>query len=133
MENPRINVFIVDDDKDILRLYSLYFGINGLNIIGTANNGIEAVNKLTDSILKPDVIVIDYHMPIINGIETSKRILKIDNSFKIIMISSDPSIRERALSNGIIEFYEKTNNFKNLYHKIREINNRSNQRDSLRT
>jgi DNA-binding NtrC family response regulator len=133
MENQRINIFIVDDDKDILRLYSLHFEINGLNVIGTANNGIEAMNILTDSNLKPDVIVIDYHMPIINGIETSKRILKIDNSFKIIMISSDPSIRERALSNGIIEFYEKTNNFENLCHKIREIKNRSNQRDSSRT
>jgi DNA-binding NtrC family response regulator len=133
MENQRINIFIVDDDKDILRLYSLHFEINGLNVIGTANNGIEAMNILTDSNLKPDVIVIDYHMPIINGIETSKRILKIDNSFKIIMISSDPSIRERALSNGIIEFYEKNNNFENLCHKIREINNRSNHRDSSRT
>jgi DNA-binding NtrC family response regulator len=121
MEDPKIKIFIVDDDIDILRLYSFYFEINGLNVIGTANNGIEALNKLSDSIPKPDVIIIDYHMPIINGIETSKQILKIDNSSKIIMISGDPSVREIALTNGIIEFYEKTKSLKNICQRIKEI------------
>lgn len=126
MRSPRINLFIVDDDKDILRLYSLHFELNGINVVGKANNGIEAVEKITNSIVKPDVILIDYHMPIINGIETSKLILKIDKSFKIIMISGDPSIRENALSNGILDFYEKPNNLNILCQKIKEIINLSN-------
>jgi len=125
MEKPRINIFIVDDDRDILRLYSSYFEMNGLNIVGTANNGIDAVNKLTDSIPKPDVIIIDYHMPKINGIETSKLILKIDKSFKIVMISGDRTVRKKALSSGIYDFYEKSNNLKKLCHKIRAIVNKS--------
>ncbi|MFX1418709.1 MAG: response regulator [Promethearchaeota archaeon] len=123
MEDPRIKVFIVDDDKDILQLYSLHFELNGLKIVGTANNGIKAIKKLKNSIIKPDFIVLDYHMPIINGVETAKIILKIDNSIKIIMISGDSSIKEKALSNGIIDFHEKTNNIQNLCQKIKEIYN----------
>ena len=110
MKDTRINIFLVDDDKNILRLYSLTFELNGLNVVGTANNGIKAIKKLKNSMIKPDFIIIDYHMPIINGIETSKLILKIDNSFKIIMISGNPSIREKTLANGIIDFYVKPTN-----------------------
>ena len=126
MKDTRINIFLVDDDKNILRLYSLTFELNGLNVVGTANNGIKAIKKLKNSMIKPDFIIIDYHMPIINGIETSKLILKIDNSFKIIMISGNPSIREKALSNGIIDFYEKPNNIEMLCQRIKEIYNLSN-------
>ena len=126
MKDTRINIFLVDDDKNILRLYSLTFELNGLNVVGTANNGIKAIKKLKNSMIKPDFIIIDYHMPIINGIETSKLILKIDNSFKIIMISGNPSIREKALSNGIIDFYEKPTNIEMLCQRIKEIYNLSN-------
>ncbi|MFX0004534.1 MAG: response regulator [Candidatus Hodarchaeota archaeon] len=123
--NSRINVFIVDDDKNILRLYSLLCKFNGFKVVGKANNGIEAVEKLTNSIIRPDVILMDYHMPIINGIEASKLILNLDKSFKILMISADASIREEALSNGIIDFYEKSYNFKNLCQKIKRVYNLS--------
>ncbi|MFX0039278.1 MAG: response regulator [Promethearchaeota archaeon] len=121
--NSRIKVFIVDDDKNILRLYSLLCKLNGLKVVGKANNGIEAVEKLTNSNMKPDVILMDYHMPIINGIEASKLILNLNKSFKILMVSADASIREEALSNGIIDFYEKSHNFKSLCQKIKKAYN----------
>jgi CheY-like chemotaxis protein len=123
MERPKIKVFIVDDNRDILRLYSLHFELNGLKVVGKAINGIEAINKLNDSIEKPDVIIMDYHMPGINGIEVSKRILQNDQSFKIIMISADPTIKPLAISNGINDFIEKPNNIKILCQRIKEIAN----------
>ncbi|MFX1390609.1 MAG: response regulator [Promethearchaeota archaeon] len=121
MEPPKINVFIIDDEMDIVKLYCSHFEYNGLNVVGMANNGFEALEKLKDSITKPDVIVIDYHMPEINGIETSKRILEFDNSFKIIMISGDRSIRKTALSNGIKDFFVKPHNITRLCRRIKEI------------
>jgi CheY-like chemotaxis protein len=121
MESPKIKVFIVDDNRDILRLYSLHFKLNGLKVVGKATNGIEAIQKMGDSIDKPDVIIMDYHMPGINGIEASKRILQNDQSFKIIMISADPSIRALALSSGISDFLDKPNNIKILCQRIKDI------------
>ncbi|MFX1390607.1 MAG: response regulator [Promethearchaeota archaeon] len=76
---------------------------------------------MQDSIAKPDIIIINYHMPIMNGIETAKIISKIDDSFKIVMISADPSVREIANSNGITRFCEKQNNIQNFCQKIKEI------------
>ncbi len=121
METPKIKVFIIDDDTDILKLYSMHFELYGLRVVGTAENGIEALKKLKDSTPKPDVIVIDYHMPIINGIKTSEMILELDETYKIIMISGDPSIKKKALSNGIIDFFIKPHNIKKLCQRIKKI------------
>ena len=121
MEVIRIKVLIVDDDPDLLKLCSSSFNLLGLNVVGTASNGIEALEMLNDSITKPDVIVIDYHMPKINGIETSQMIFKIDKSYKIIMISADSSIKNRALSNGIHEFIEKPFKLQKLAEKINQV------------
>ena len=121
MDGTKINVLIVDDDPDLLKLGSAYLNLLNLNVIGTASNGFEAIEMLKNSITKPDVIVIDYHMPKINGIETSKEILKIDSSYKIIMISAYPSIKNEALSSGINEFIEKPFNFQKLCERIKQI------------
>lgn len=121
MTGSRINVLIVDDDPDLLKLCSSYLRLFDLNVVGTASNGFEALKMLKDSITKPDVIIIDYNMPEINGIETSEVILKLDNSYKIIMISGNPSIKDKALSSGIHEFIEKPFNFLNLSERIKQI------------
>ena len=121
MVGSRINVLIVDDDLDLLKLCSSYLRLFDLNVVGTASNGFEALEMLKDSITKPDVIVIDYHMPEINGIETSEVILKLNNSYKIIMISANPSIKDKALSSGIHEFIEKPFNFQKLGEKIKQV------------
>jgi DNA-binding NtrC family response regulator len=114
-------VFLIDDDEDILRLYSLVFELNGLTVVGSANNGKKAIEMLQDSIAKPDVIIIDYHMPIMNGIDTAKIISKINDSYKIVMISADPSVKEIANSNGITKFYEKPHNIQELCQKIKDF------------
>jgi two-component system chemotaxis response regulator CheY len=121
MEQSKIKILIIDDDEDILNLYSVYLNTQGFNVVGTALNGYDALKLLQDSIPKPDVILIDYHMPHMNGIETSKFILRLDNSYKILMMSGNTSIKDKALSSGIIDFYEKPTNMKILCNRIREL------------
>jgi len=121
MDQSRINVLIVDDDLDLLRICSTYLNLADINVVGTATDGYKAIEMLKNSIPKPDVIVIDYHMPKMNGIETSKKIIKSDNSYKIIMISARSSIKQRALSNGIHEFIEKPFNLQKLCEKIKLV------------
>lgn len=121
MEQSGDKILIIDDDEDLLRLYSLYFEMHGFNVVGTASNGIEALRLLKDSIPKPDVILIDYHMPHMNGIETSNIILQLDSTYKILMMSGNTSIKDEALSSGILDFYEKPPNMKSLCNRIREL------------
>ena len=49
----------------------------------------------------------DYQMPMKNGLETTKEILKINNYAKIIFISCFPDVKESALSIGAVLFIEK--------------------------
>ncbi len=59
-------------------------------------------------------------MPIKNGLETTKEILKLNNHVKIIFISSYPDVKELALSIGAVLFIEKPFEFQEL---ITSINN----------
>jgi two-component system chemotaxis response regulator CheY len=76
----------------------------GFNVIGTAKNGLEAVELYKSFLKKPDVIIMDYQMPIKNGIEATREILRISATTKIILVSSDPSVKKLALSIGAISF-----------------------------
>lgn len=49
----------------------------------------------------------DYKMPIKNGVEATKEILKIDKNAKIIIISGDRSIKNEVFLAGAIYFIEK--------------------------
>ena len=120
-------VFIVDDDDSILKLYEKFLDFKGFEVLGHAKNGIEAVNKFFSFKSKPDLIIMDYHMPYKNGIEAMKEILKIDKNVKILLISGDCSIRNEALAAGAICFKKKPFSLQELYslisiHTYKKIN-----------
>lgn len=84
MKNVRI--LIADDHNLIIDgIKSMLQNIKEFEIIDVAFNGKEAVGKALD--LKPDVIIMDISMPILNGIEASKEILKTLKEVKIIALS----------------------------------------------
>jgi DNA-binding NtrC family response regulator len=121
MEKRKINIFIIDDDELILTLYAKFFTFKGLKVVATAKDGKEAILKIQDSIPKPDIILIDYNMPKLNGIETSKILLKIDKSYKIIIMSVNRTIRNEALSIGIQDFHDKSLKLQELLNKVKKI------------
>jgi DNA-binding NtrC family response regulator len=101
------SIFIVEDDRSILTLYEKFLKLQGFNVVGTANNGAEAVEKFKRFELKPDLILMDHRMPIKNGLEASKEILDITPTCHIIFASADKTIKEKALSLGVYGFLEK--------------------------
>lgn len=79
----------------------------GFQVLGFASNGEEAIEMFSSFDVKPDVIILDYRMPIKNGIDTLKEILKIDHNSKIIFASADKTIKEEVCANGALEFLDK--------------------------
>jgi two-component system chemotaxis response regulator CheY len=79
----------------------------GFKIAGIAKNGKEAVEIYKALNEKPDVIIMDHRMPIMNGIEASKEIIDFDKKAKIIFASADLTIQEEAISLGVISFKGK--------------------------
>ena len=100
-------IFIIEDDKSVIRMYLMLLKMSGFDVIGTANNGKTAIEKFQNLSEKPDIILIDHRMPLKNGIETAKLIMNLDKDSKIIFTTADHSIKEEALSLGVIEFIEK--------------------------
>jgi len=85
-KNHPIKVFVVDDSAFMRNALSSMIGSDPeLKVIGTARDGVEAIEKIPA--LKPDIVTLDVEMPGMNGIETLKVIME-RNPLPVIMVSS---------------------------------------------
>ena len=100
----KMRIFIVEDDEILRKYYEKALNFNGCEVITSAINGKDAVQKFSQLTQKPDIIFMDYKMPVMNGIEAMKEILEIDKTAKIFFISADDSVKELAISLGAIGF-----------------------------
>jgi YesN/AraC family two-component response regulator len=116
-----IKIFIVDDDESLQRLYGLILIEAGFEIIETAINGKEAIEKYHKLEIKPDIILMDHRMPIKNGLDSMVEILKTHNNAKIIFASADNSVKEKAKSLGACAFLDKPFKMQELLNTIQYI------------
>ena len=106
MNKPR--VLVVEDNKDLRRLYSFVLSLSGLEV-REAEDGREALKLVKEE--KPDAILTDIQMPNMDGIELIKCI-KTDTTLAdlpIIAISawSDPTVQSVARLTGATKVLEK--------------------------
>ncbi len=98
-------VLVVDDSPAVLaELKEIYEQI-GMRVIGTAQNGIEALEKLKES--KPDLVSLDIIMPEMHGIECYRKIKKAEIPVKCLFISclaNEPGVAEKF--SGEIESFQ---------------------------
>ena len=111
-------VFIVEDEPMLRFFYTQILEEYGFEVVGPAKNGHEAVSMFKKFEEKPSVILMDHRMPIKNGIDAFKEILKIDNHAIVIFASADTSIKEEALSLGAFSFKQKPFNIDYLISNI---------------
>ena len=71
-------ILIIDDEEDIIKLYSIW--LQGLGIIKTAKNGSDAWVSVKTT--KPDIIIVDLLMPVVDGYIFLK------------MINNDPDLED---------------------------------------
>jgi len=116
-----INLFIVEDNYTTIALYKKLFRYHEFNILDIACDGLEAIEKYKQLKFKPDVVLMDFKMPNMNGVEAYKKIMQFDPEAKIIFVSSDPKIRDYVLSIGAKDFLEKPIDINELRQKIIKI------------
>jgi DNA-binding NarL/FixJ family response regulator len=86
MKYQQIEIVIADDHSIVRQgLRKLLEEENYIKIIGEAVNGREAVQKVQK--LKPDVIIMDIAMPILNGIEAARQIKQLNLKTKVVILS----------------------------------------------
>jgi len=82
-----LTAIVVDDAANIVRVLSDLLESSGVNVVGTAFDGKEAVEIYKKT--KPDVVLLDVIMPNYGGIYALKEIRKIDNKANVIMVTAD--------------------------------------------
>jgi two-component system response regulator NreC len=86
MHAKPITIFLADDHTIVRQgLAKLLEGEPNLRVVGEAENGREAVGKV--EALKPDIVLMDIAMPMLNGIEATRQIRRVCPQTKIIILS----------------------------------------------
>ena len=90
-------VLLVDDNADVRYLTRLTIESESRLVVGEAANGAEALVVAAE--LKPDAVVIDLRMPLMDGLEATRLLRYRFPDLKIIVLSgSDDPIMERQIS-----------------------------------
>jgi two-component system, NarL family, response regulator LiaR len=115
-----IRVLLVDDHSQIHRALSMINDVYiDVQVIGHAGNGEEAVQLAGQ--MRPDVIVMDVIMPVMDGIEATRRIHQQHPDIKILALSSfqdEASVRD-MLKAGAVGYVLKNTSVEELTHTIR--------------
>ena len=92
--NDPIRVMVVDDEKDFLYTMEYWLKSKGYQVV-TAANGLEAIEVIKKEAL--DIIFLDLHMPVMDGLEALKNIRQLNKDIPIILITayaSDEKVTE---------------------------------------
>ena len=82
----RLRILVVDDHDDFRRgLQALLEATPSVEVVGVSTNGATAVSMALD--LQPDVIVMDLHMPELNGIEATERIVRSSPHIGVLVVT----------------------------------------------
>ncbi len=119
----KVKVLVADDSNFIRTLLTRELSkFPGITVIDTACNGKEVVEK--NQTLKPDVIVLDVVMPIMDGIETLKEVMKTRPVPIIIFSSTARHSREivcKALNLGAVDVIAKPCDFKDFKQAVKDL------------
>jgi DNA-binding NarL/FixJ family response regulator len=122
LEESSIRVLIADDDAGFLRsLQELIDRQPELNVIGAAANGLEAI-ELADR-LDPDAVVLDLHMPLLDGVTAAARLRRDHPSLCLIALTGDeaPALHRAVRDAGADEVLLKNQLVEGLLDRLATV------------
>lgn len=119
-----IKIALVDDE--VLFRKGISFLLqreDNMDIIFEASNGEELLTNLENSVVKPDIIMMDLKMPVLNGVEATKIIRKSFPDIKIIALTSydTKSFIANMIQVGAVAYLIKNTTPKDLIHTINQV------------
>lgn len=97
----KIKVLVVDDQKELAEeLASVLSSDEGLTVVGIANDGFDALEKMKENL--PDVVLLDIRMPNMNGVVATQRIKSEYPDVKVLILTTfdDSDYILSAINNG---------------------------------
>ena len=120
-------IFIIEDEPSIIKLVEHNLKKNGF-IVSSSVNGNDGLKELKK--FQPDLLLLDWMLPDLSGIEICKNIRK-DNSLKhlpIIMLTAKGEVEDKikGLDSGVDDYLTKPFSFNELVARIKAVIRRSN-------
>ena len=118
----KIGVLLVDDHTVVRQgLRALLKSEEDIEVVGEAENGRQAVAAARKT--PPDVVVMDIAMPLLNGLEATRQILKLVPTTKVLVLTSygDDECVEQLMQAGAAGYLIKQTAANDLLKAIREV------------
>jgi len=118
----RISVLLAEDHTIVRQGLRLLIEAGGdIEIVGEAKTGREAVQMTNE--LRPEIVVMDIAMPLLNGIQATRQILKASPGMKVLILSahSDPEYVEQVVKAGAMGYLVKQASGEVVAKAIREL------------
>jgi DNA-binding NarL/FixJ family response regulator len=100
-------ILIVDDSAPVLN--SVKFVLESVPdwvVGGEAHDGREAIDKV--ALLNPDLVLLDFSMPVMNGLDAARELSRIRPDLPIVMFTDSPEIEREAMLCGCRRVVSKT-------------------------
>ena len=95
MSDKKLAVLIVDDSRTVLaQIESVVAANEGVEVVGTARNGAEAVQRVSQ--LRPDLVLMDIVMPDVDGLAALRLIQAKNPEARVAMLSSVGAMASKA-------------------------------------
>ncbi|HEV3401268.1 MAG TPA: response regulator [Acidimicrobiales bacterium] len=116
-----IRVMVVDDTPHVLRMLTSMLEIDGFDVVSQATSGAEAIERLEEA--DPDVVVIDYKMPAMDGL-TAARELRLRRPDQVVVLYTayiDAALERQAAEAGVALCLDKIEGLASLEREISRL------------
>lgn len=111
----KVRVLLVEDNDTFRETLQLLFGLRDeIEVVGAAPNGDVAPKLVAEH--RPDVVLMDYRMPGLNGADATKAVLAADPHTAVVCLTASVSVQEvdEVLAAGAVAVVTKDEDFDRL-------------------
>ncbi len=114
-------VLVADDHQLLRQALRRALQESGFDVVAEAADGEEAVRLV--NLLKPEVVVMDVTMPVLDGIEATRRIHAATGDTKILVLTmhDEDALRVRALRAGAVGFLTKDSAMQEVVTTVKQV------------
>ena len=134
---PLHTVAVSDDDPNIRNLFQEVIPQLGYDFVGATATGQEAIELVRTR--KPDILIIDFHMPDLDGLEITRRVVPLGKTAVILLTGdADPALPRQAMDLGASGYLRKPFDVRQLpailesaWHRFQTVKTLQEQNQSL--